>query len=132
MRLQSGTTHCRYRDDYVGVGDFERDAARQISIKMLEMDDRPQAIVCANDLMALGVMSAASNLGMTIPKDLGVVGFNDSAFAKDIDPPLTTVRQPAQELGYEAAKLLALKIRGQNVDNRHIVLPTQLIVRGSC
>ena len=78
------------------------------------------------------MISAASKIGLSVPGDLGVIGFNDSAFAKDIDPPLTTVRQPVQEIGYEAAKMLAMMIRGNEIRERHLVLPTQLIVRKSC
>jgi DNA-binding LacI/PurR family transcriptional regulator len=128
--LQDYGLECK--SEYVGVGEFDRGIARQIAERMLETGDRPEAVVCANDLMALGVIGAASKIGLSVPGDLGVIGFNDSAFAKDIDPPLTTVRQPVQEIGYEAAKMLAMMIRGNGIRERHLVLPTQLIVRKSC
>jgi GntR family transcriptional regulator, arabinose operon transcriptional repressor len=90
---------------------------------------RPEAIVAMNDLVAMLVLEAAEQVGLRIPDDLGVVGFDDldCADAKD----LTTMAQRPFEIGSEAARLLLQRIRGDSQDIRQVLLPTQLIIRGS-
>ena len=90
---------------------------------------RPEAIVAMNDLVAMLVFEAAEQVGLRIPDDLGVVGFDnlDCADIKD----LTTVAQRPFEIGSEAARLLLRRIRGDSEAVRQVLLPTQLIIRGS-
>jgi DNA-binding LacI/PurR family transcriptional regulator len=90
---------------------------------------RPQAIVAMNDLVAMLVIEAAERVGLQIPNDLGIVGFDnlDSAVTNN----LTTVAQRPYEVGSEAACLLLERIHGNKDPNKQIQLPTQLIIRGS-
>ena len=69
---------------------------------------------------------------MTVPDDVAVVGFDDVRLAHYVDPPLTTVRLPAYDLGHRAAALLTQLIRNEPVEDREIVLQTELVVRQSC
>jgi DNA-binding LacI/PurR family transcriptional regulator len=97
------------------------------------LDRRPglDAVFAASDLMAAGVLRALRSAGRRVPDDVAVVGFDDSPLARHTDPKLTTVRQPVDELGAQAARGL-LALVGQTADGpRHIVLPTELVRRDS-
>jgi LacI family transcriptional regulator len=91
----------------------------------------PRAIVCANDQTALGVMHALARRGIKVPQDVAVTGFDDVPVARHLHPPLTTVRQPMQELGARAFDLLYSRI-SSSAGKPDVVLPVQLIVRESC
>src|ERR1700675_1412895 len=91
----------------------------------------PRAILCANDQTALGVIHALAQRGIRVPQDVAVTGFDDVPVARHLHPPLTTVRQPMQELGATAFDVLYSRISG--VHAKHdVVLPVQLVVRESC
>ena len=91
----------------------------------------PRAIVCANDQTALGVMHALSRRGIKVPAEVAVTGFDDVPVARHLHPPLTTVRQPIQEMGATAFDLLYSRISASG-SARSVVLPVQVIVRESC
>jgi LacI family transcriptional regulator, galactose operon repressor len=91
----------------------------------------PRAIVCANDQTALGAVHTLAQRGIKVPLDVAVTGFDDVPVARHLHPPLTTVRQPMQELGAKAFEVLYSRISGDNAKH-DVVLPVQLIVRESC
>ena len=81
--------------------------------------------------MAIGAMSAARDVGVLVPRDLSIVGFDDVDVAAHVEPPLTTVHQPIREKGAEAARLLLANIERRDPPTERRRLPTRLIVRGS-
>jgi LacI family transcriptional regulator len=91
----------------------------------------PRAIVCANDQTALGAMYALASRGIQVPQEVAVTGFDDVPVARHMHPPLTTVRQPMQDLGAMAFDVLYSKISTGRAEP-DVVLPVQLIVRESC
>jgi len=99
--------------------------------ELLDDDERPTAVVCANDELALGLYRAARDLGLRIPADVAVTGWDDLATVSLITPALTTVRQPARELGARAGALLSARIAGSD-DLIPETLPTDLVLRHSC
>jgi DNA-binding LacI/PurR family transcriptional regulator len=111
------------------------DAAYAGARILLERDRRPSGILCHSDVMAHWVVRAAEDLGLTIPGDLSVVGFDDNPLARRIRPELTTVWQPIAEKGQVAAAALTTAIdaaqAGRVQPAEHVVLPTELVVRGS-
>jgi DNA-binding LacI/PurR family transcriptional regulator len=88
--------------------------------------------VCANDEVALGALLAAESLGLRVPDDVAVTGWDDVMAARHARPGLTTVRQPMRDLGEWAARRLHERLTGDNGEPRHEVLPTQLVRRASC
>jgi LacI family repressor for deo operon, udp, cdd, tsx, nupC, and nupG len=90
----------------------------------------PTAVFCANDLMAVGAMHALKSVGLRVPTDVSIVGFDDEKLAELYDPPLTTVHIPRFDVGYQAMMMLA-DIIAQKRPTRSITLPTRLIVRGT-
>jgi LacI family transcriptional regulator len=92
----------------------------------------PDAIACANDQTALGVLYALRERGYRVPQDVAVTGFDDVPVARHLIPPLTTVRQPIQELGALAFDVLHAMIGGGRPAERQLILPVQIMIRGSC
>jgi DNA-binding LacI/PurR family transcriptional regulator len=89
------------------------------------------AVFAASDLMAAGAMQALRRMGRRVPDDVAVVGFDDAPLAPYTTPPLTTVRQPVEQLGALAAELVLATAAGEDVGPENPVLPTELIVRAS-
>lgn len=104
-------------------------AARAAALALLDRPDRPSALVCDDDLIAAGVYKAARALGLDVPGDLSVTGFDDILVATALEPELTTVRLPAEELGARAMTALLERLDGQAPPD--VSLPGELIVRGS-
>jgi LacI family transcriptional regulator len=100
--------------------------------EMLSRPDRPTAIFAASDLYAKEVYKASRELNLEIPRDLSIVGFSDDGFAAEMTPPLTTVRQPAYEIGRRAAEVVLGRSTGKYRDRvRHEELPVTLVIRES-
>jgi DNA-binding LacI/PurR family transcriptional regulator len=110
---------------------FTREAGHAAALDLLSRDRRPTAIVAGNDLQALGVYQAARALGLRIPADLSVVGFDDLPIAGLVDPPLTTVRQPLTEMAAAATELALTLGRGVEPPQIGLELATKLTVRDS-
>jgi DNA-binding LacI/PurR family transcriptional regulator len=117
---------------WIFEGNYQTRVAFEGALELLSKDDRPSAIFAANDMMALGVMDAARTLGLKIPGDLSVVGFDDMRGVDTMTPPLTTVRQPTYQLGKIAAQYLLDAITNTEPDDvLHEKLSAQLVVRSS-
>lgn len=99
---------------------------------LLSLPDRPTAVFAASDMLAFGAMSAAREKGLKIPDDLSLAGFDDIDFAAYCDPPLTTVRVPAREMGEIAVGLLVDMIEGKCKGPRRVELPAEIVIRESC
>jgi LacI family transcriptional regulator len=99
--------------------------------KLLE-GERPTAIFAANDDMALGVLQGAAAVGLSVPQDLSIAGFDDTPSALFSTPPLTTIRQPVAEMAAEATRrLVASTDRPEYDDETVITVPYELVLRGS-
>ena len=98
---------------------------------MLELEEPPTAIFAASDLMAAGALRAANELGVRVPEDVAVVGFDDIGLAALIQPQLTTVRQDMHALGEAAANGLARMIENPESPPARELVPTRLVVRAS-
>ncbi len=110
-----------------------RSAGERCAEELLARDLAFTAIVCANDLIAIGAISALRRHGLSCPEDVSVTGYNDMPLADRLLPPLTTIRVEQHKAGYAAAELLLEALSsppGERVA-RHLVLPVQMIIRGS-
>jgi LacI family transcriptional regulator len=120
-----------YRDEYVAYGDFYAESGREATERLLALPDPPTAIFAAADLMAIGAIRAAAEVGLRVPEDLSVVGFDDIQLAPHVNPPLTTVRQDKLGLGGAAGDALVARIAGDAGRASLRRLPVELVVRGS-
>lgn len=120
-----------YDPSLVRVGMYQPDVVRDQARGLLSQDRPPTAVFAANDLSALAVIDVAAGMGLRIPQDLSVIGFDDIPDATQGPVSLTTVRQPMQGLGATAAGMLVSLMNGDTLDATHVGLATRLVVRGT-
>ena len=117
--------------DWIRFGDFHSTGGERHARELLARTDPPTAIFAGSDLQALGVIAAATDAGLTVPRDLSVVGYDDIALSRWLTPPLTTVHQPLRRMGEEAARIVLRLAEGETVDTLRMDLASHLVVRGS-
>lgn len=121
------------RAEYEAQGDFSEASGHRAVQQLLALPERPTAIFCANDSMAIGGLSAAHEAGLRVPADLTMVGFDDIPLAQYLSPPLTSVHVPVFEMGSRAVARLIAALKGEPIPEcRSVRLPTRLVVRLSC
>ncbi len=120
-----------FDDRLVFQGDFLQDSGKKAVARWLSEQVKPDAIIAANDEMALGALSQLNKNGISVPGDVALVGFDDLVGAQNTTPPLTTVRQPLKDLAVAAVRTIMDQIVGREPP-RLQVMQTHLIVRESC
>lgn len=104
---------------------------KQVIKQILEMDDRPTAIFTGSDEVAGGIMIGAKERGLTIPDDLAIIGFDDQPIAEILDPKLTTIRQPVDQMGEKSVEVIIEMLDNPEMEMKSYELPIELIVRQS-
>lgn len=117
--------------ELIEQGDFLPGSGYRAAQSLLSLAEPPTAIIASSDTEALGVLRAARELGVDVPGELSVVGFDDIPEARYVDPGLTTVRQPMGEMGRTAARMLLDAIQNNEPTETSVEIPTELIVRGT-
>jgi DNA-binding LacI/PurR family transcriptional regulator len=112
-------------------GEFDQEIARSRTIELLRQHPDVDAIFAASDPMAAGALQALRAAGRVVPDDVAVVSFDDSPFATAAEPPLTSVRQPIEEMGREMSRLLTRMVTSRDRVARRVILATELVVRAS-
>ncbi len=120
-----------FKEEFVKIGGYNPKDGYQILKEMLSQDEKPSALFVANDSIAIGCYKAAYELGVNIPEDLSIVGFNDVSSAQYMVPPLTTVKLYTEIMGETAVDLLLERIATKRVICKKITIHTKLIERGS-
>lgn len=123
--------HGRSTQLEVVTGDFSIESGLAQGAALLRTTPRPTAIFCFSDEMAMGALEAVRRQGLSCPRDVSLLGFDDIRFAAYLDPPLTTVSQPMDRIGHEVVRLLLAILSGEAERTRHVTLPHRLVVRGS-
>ena len=113
-------------------GGFTEGGGRQATAALLGGGRRPQALVCGNDEMAIGALTALRAKKLRVPADITVTGFDDIVAAHHVRPALTTVRQPMRELGEQAVRMLLTRIADADAPRQSVVLPIEVVIRRSC
>jgi LacI family transcriptional regulator len=112
-------------------GDFTRDGGRAAAEQILATGIPIDGVFAQNDLMAVGVLDALREAGLTVPLDVAVIGFDDIPVAAHTQPSLTTVRQPSREMGEAAARMLLSRLAGEELPVAPHIVPTSLVIRES-
>jgi LacI family transcriptional regulator len=127
----------RYQPELLALGQSERfgqnlrlETGYQQARTLLALPERPDAIVAANDNMAIGTYRAIQEAGLSIPDDIAVVAFNDIPVAQFLVPPLSTMRIPGELIGEVAVDLMVERLNGRDY-SKHVTIPTQMVWRGS-
>jgi LacI family transcriptional regulator len=125
-------------EDLIEMGDYTTETAVICARKLLSLPDRPTAIFAANDVSAIGVYQAARELGLQIPGDLSVIGFDNLRDAAHLNPPLTTIDQSLEKMGTIATEMLVELVKGKSLpinpaeQGNLYKIPTRLVIRDSC
>jgi DNA-binding LacI/PurR family transcriptional regulator len=115
----------------VASSDFTEEGGAAAMRSLLEQVPSLDAVFVASDVMAAGALAELRRQGRRVPDDVAVVGFDDSIIARHTSPPLTSVRQPVEEIGTTIARILLTEIDDPEEPRRHVILPTELVVRES-
>ncbi len=121
-----------YREDLVRYGDFSPESGYQQMKSLLVEKPYPTAVFVASDVVAIGAIAAIPELGLEIPRDIALVGFDDVPLARYLDPPLTTVHLPTREMSLLASEMIMELINGSRPVHPQVLLQTDLVVRKSC
>lgn len=103
---------------WIKMGNWEAESGYRLAKELFELPERPTAILAMNDVMAVGVLRAASEFGLVIPRDLSLVGFDNREFSEYVIPRITTMDLPLHEIGVRAMESLASLIKGEQAVNR--------------
>lgn len=116
---------------YVVEGDWSATSGYRAFHTLAQLPVPPTAVFAQNDRMAVGVIRAARDLGLSVPEDVAVMGVDDMPLASYFDPPLTTIRQDLHAIGQQAACLLIHAVQNPTAPHQHLRLPAELIIRAS-
>lgn len=100
-------------------------------MRLLNLENPPDAFFAISDILAVAAEKAAISKGLSVPRDVAIIGFDDTVVSYVATPPVTTIRQPKAEIGEEAVKLLISLIEGREGTNRSVILETELVIRES-
>jgi LacI family transcriptional regulator len=112
--------------------ELHRDKGYQAASQLFDRAGRPDAVACGNDVIALGVIDAIIDRGWKVPDDIAVIGYDDMSFASSRLVELSTVRQPREQMGREAVRLITERIEEPSLQPREVVLSHELVVRRTC
>lgn len=110
---------------------FSTDMGLAAALQLLQLSPRPDALFAINDRIGVGVLAAARQLGLHVPDDLSVLGFNDEPYSALLSPGLTTILQPAYQMGQEAARMFLRQLEQPDAPPETRILPTKLVLRES-
>ncbi|KEQ27355.1 LacI family DNA-binding transcriptional regulator [Paenibacillus tyrfis] len=116
---------------YYVSGNYDLESGHAAMCKLLELPDRPTAVFCCNDDMALGAVKAVTERGLSVPEDISVAGFDDHLFSAFMSPALTTVRRPIEELSRAGAETLLKFIETKHSEKSVVLFHTELVIRDS-
>ena len=117
--------------EFMVHGDLIVDGGCRAMHHLMSLANPPTAVVCANDEMAIGAMGEARAMGLTVPNDLSIVGFDDVRYAEAMNPPLTTVAQPAEEIGERCFRRLMRALAEPGSESGVEIVPHRLVIRSS-
>jgi DNA-binding LacI/PurR family transcriptional regulator len=118
-------------EEWVIEGDFSVESGRKALRSLMRGDVMPTALFCANDIMALGVLSEAQTAGVKVPEQLSIIGFDGLDVHRFTNPSLATIRQPLVDMGFTAAEILFRKLKDQGSSQESRVFPVELLPGGS-
>ncbi|MGF1760292.1 HTH-type transcriptional repressor PurR [Photobacterium sagamiensis] len=118
-------------DDWILEGDFECESAVAAANQYIAMDERPTAIFCFNDIMAMALISTFEQAGIRVPGDISIIGYDNIELAPYFSPPLTTIHQPKRRLGKTAVEILMERVKDKDHARRVFEMAPELVIRKS-
>ncbi|KHF40886.1 LacI family DNA-binding transcriptional regulator [Halalkalibacter okhensis] len=124
--------HIRIRKEYIVHHEEVKEGGQDAVIELMSIEERPTALIVADDIMTFGVLRMLADMNVNVPKDISIVSFNNVMISELSSPKMTTVDIHIYELGFEATMCLITKIKEPEVGERKIIVPHRLIKRESC
>lgn len=121
-----------YREEYLQIGDFSMESGYIMMKEILKLEDRPTAVFCGNDSIAMGAYKAIRENKLKIPEDISIIGFNDLKLLQYSIPPLTTIKIDTKLIAQETVNSLIELLEGKRDYHKKVFLPIELIERESC
>lgn len=121
-----------YREEYLQIGDFSMESGYIMMKEILKLEDRPTAVFCGNDSIAMGAYKAIRENKLRIPEDISIIGFNDLKLSQYSIPPLTTIKIDTKLIAQETVNSLIELLEGKRDYHKKVFLPIELIERESC
>ena len=121
----------KYDPKFLIQSPYELEKGKEGIKQLLQRKNPPTAVFCSNDYLAIGALKGAHEMGVHVPDDMSIVGFDDIALASYIQPGLNTIRQPAYQMGAEGAAILLQRISSPSDKSTHRLLDSELVVRNS-
>lgn len=121
-----------YREEYLQIGDFSMESGYIMMKEILKLEDRPTAVFCGNDSIAMGAYKAIRENKLKIPEDISIIGFNDLKLSQYSIPPLTTIKIDTKLIAQETVNSLIELLEGKRDYHKKVFLPIELIERESC
>jgi DNA-binding LacI/PurR family transcriptional regulator len=121
-----------FDDVLVRSGNYDAGSGFHAMRSLLGLSTNPSAVMTGNDTIAIGAIAAVADAGLSVPKDVAVVGFDDIPIGKFLVPPLTTIRVPVAEMAEQAGEMVIRLIRDELLEEHRVRFPTELVVRSSC
>ncbi len=118
--------------EYIKYADYSIESAYEKTWEVLRLKNKPTAILTMSGLTTIGALKAIKESGQSIPGDISLISFDDFEYSDLLNPPITTVKQPADEFGIRAAEILINLIKGKKPRENHLILKPKLIIRESC
>ncbi|GFR37570.1 catabolite control protein A [Insulibacter thermoxylanivorax] len=120
-----------FREDYVRIGNGRYESGLEVMNYFMELEDRPTAILAANDEMAIGAIHTVLDHGLSVPDDISIIGIDNVRMASMVRPRLSTVAQPMYDIGAVSMRLLTKLMKKEHVEEERVILPHELIIRDS-
>jgi LacI family transcriptional regulator len=124
--------HLPLHEDWIAYASFQPRGGYEAMDELLALNEPPTAVFACSDLMAIGAICAASRTGLRVPQDMAIIGCDDIALAAFTNPSLSTVAQPKYEMGVVSVEMLVERIRDRSRPPARRLMPTELVLRGSC
>ena len=119
-------------ESLIKYGDSKHRSGKELTHELLDMKKPPTALFTGNNLITLGALETIHNLGLKIPEEIAIIGFDDMPWSISLNPPLSAVSQPGYDIGKRAAEMLFHRIDDPESAFARVVLSTKLIIRSSC
>ena len=120
------------REDWIVYSELSVEAGFNAASQILSLDDRPTALLINNNFLSLGTLTCVKQLGLRVPQDVALIGFDDHPWAAVSSPPLTVIRQPVGQLGKIAAEMALALVKNEPLAQQKVVLDCELLIRESC
>jgi LacI family transcriptional regulator len=132
FRIHAASLGIDVEEDWVVLGDYSVDSGDAAARRLIASARRPEAIVCADDLIAFGVLRACREAGLKVPDEIQVTGFDNIIFSEHVTPSLTSIDQPTARMASETMRLLALRTKSRDSEGgAHVSLKPRLVIRNS-